>query len=343
MTMNSHCIAVPLREGEKIRKTLVEQGILRKELAISRDAENIFFPIIMDDKPEVLGYGIQERDFQVLESTTKSYRDVVDIPDELREYLPSSFDVIGSIAIIKVPEELRDYEKNIGEAIIDANKSVVTVAVDSGVEGEERLRQLSIVAGTAELNTVHREYGIELEVNPAKVYFSPRLATEHWRITEMIEQGEVVIDMFCGVGPFSILIAKHCNPKKVYALDINKTAIDFVESNIKRNKVDSVTAVCGDSKELVPELEPADRIIMNLPHSAYDFIPAALSNIKHEGIVHYYEVLPFDGIQSRSEDITALAKEHGKAIEVVKETQVHTYSPDASLYCLDIRIHKGEG
>ncbi|UCF08279.1 MAG: tRNA (guanine-N1)-methyltransferase, partial [Thermoplasmata archaeon] len=201
--MNSRCIAVPLREGEKIRKALLEQGILRNDVAITRDDEFIYFPVTAEDAEEILGYGIQERDFQVLDSTTKSYRDVVDIPEDLREHLPSSFDVIGRIAVIKIPEELMDYGKNIGDAIIEANKSVVTVAVDSGVEGEERHRQLSVVAGEADLNTVHREYGIELEVNLAQVYFSPRLATEHWRIAEMGKQHEVVIDMFCGVGPFS--------------------------------------------------------------------------------------------------------------------------------------------
>lgn len=340
--MISHCIAVPLREGENIRRVLLEQGILRKDLAISRDAEHIFFPITMDNEQEILGYGIQERDFQVLESTTKSYRDVVDIPGELREHLPSSFDVIGRIAVIKIPEELRDYEKDIGAAIISANKSIETVAVDSGVEGEERLRQLSVVAGAADLNTVHREYGIELEVNPAEVYFSPRLATEHWRIVEMVEKGEVVIDMFCGVGPFSILIAKHCNPKKVYALDINKTAIDFVARNIERNRVASLTAISGDSKELVPELGPADRIIMNLPHSTYDFLPAALSNIKHEGMIHYYEVLGHEKVKNRLDDIENVAGEQGISIKIEGEIEVHTYSPDSSLYCLDLRVHKEE-
>jgi tRNA (guanine37-N1)-methyltransferase len=340
--MNSRCIAVPLREGENIRRTLLEQGILRRDCAISRDAENIFFPISAGDEQEVLGYRVQEMDFQVLESTTKSYRDVVDLSGELRELLPSSFDVIGRIALIKIPEELMNYEKNIGEAIIEANKSIDTVAVDSGVVGEERLRQLSVVAGPADLNTIHREYGIELEVNPAKVYFSPRLATEHWRIAELVEKGEAVIDMFCGVGPFSILIAKHSYPKKVYALDINKAAIDCVGRNIERNRVVSVTAICGDSKELVPELESADRIIMNLPHSALDFLPTALSNIKHEGMIHYYEVLGHENTKSRLDDIENTSWEQGTKVKLIGEIEVHTYSPDSSLYCLDLKIHKEE-
>ncbi len=148
--------------------------------------------------------------------------------------------------------------------------------------------------------------------------------------------------MFCGVGPFSILIAKHSNPKEVYAIDINKTAIDFVERNMKRNKVDTVTAIWGDSKVLVPELESADRIIMNLPHSAFDFLGPALSNIKHEGIIHYYEVLDHNSIKSRLEDIENISGEQGIRVKLEGETEVHTYSPDTSLYCLDLKVQKEE-
>ncbi|UCF08822.1 MAG: class I SAM-dependent methyltransferase family protein [Thermoplasmata archaeon] len=340
--MNSRCIAVPLREGENIRKALLEQGILRNDVAITRDDGFIYFPVTAEDAEQILGYGIQERDFQALESTTKSYRDVVEIPEELREHLPSSFDVIGRIAVIKIPEELMDYGKNIGDAIIEANKSVVTVAVDSGVEGEERLRQLQVVAGINELLTVHKEYGMELEVEPSKVYFSPRLATEHWRIAGMVEEGEVVIDMFCGVGPFSILIARHARPKKVYALDINDSAIELARRNIQSNKVSNVTAICGDSNILVTELEPADRIIMNLPHSAYDFLPAAFSNIRHGGTIHYYEVLPPEGVRDRFADIADLAGNHDIIAMKAGEKEVHTYSPQTNLYCLDLRVQRGE-
>ena len=341
MTMNSRCIAVPLREGENIRRVLLEQGILRKDLAISKDTENIFLPV-EEDGEEVLGYAVQERDFQVLESSTKSYREVVEIPGELRNHLPTSFDVIGRVAIIKIPVELHGYAKNIGEAIIAANKSVDTVAVDSGVEGEERLRQLTVVAGKGALYTVHREYGIELEVNPAGVYFSPRLATEHWRVAQRVKVHEVVIDMFCGVGPFSILIAKHSGPEKIYAIDINEAAIDFTRKNIERNKVGSITAICGDSRELVPELEPADRIIMNLPHSAYDYMSTALTNIKPGGVIHYYEVIGHDRIKGRLDDIRSISREQGVDVELEEETEVHTYSFDSSLYCLDLRIRKGD-
>jgi tRNA G37 N-methylase Trm5 len=81
---------------------------------------------------------------------------------------------------------------------------------------------------------------------------------------------------------------------------------------------------------------------MNLPHSVFDFVSTAMSNIKHEGTIHYYEVLGDDRIRRRLEDIENLSEEHGMRVKLIGETEVHTYSPDSSLYCLDLRIEKGE-
>ena len=250
--------------------------------------------------------------------------------------------MIGKIAIIKLPEELMPYKEAVGKAILKANKSIETVANDEGVKGEERIRLLEIMAGKNQLATVHKEYGIELELDLSRVYFSPRLATEHWRVAQMVKEGEVVIDMFCGAGPFSILIAKNSRPKTVYAVDINEDAIHYLRRNIERNKVSNIKAMQGDSKEIVPELESAHRIIMNLPFSAYEFLWAALTNIKDKSIIHYYEVLGQEEKEKRIHDIMDIAGSQGIEIVILGERQVHTYSPDSSLYCLDLEIIRGK-
>ena len=159
----------------------------------------------------------------------------------------------------------------------------------------------------------------------------------------MVKEGEMVIDMFCGVGPFSILIAKHRNPSKIYALDINKDAIHYLRRNIERNKASNVDALHGDSKTLVPELESAHRIIMNLPLSCYEFLPAALSNINDGGVVHYYEVLGDDEKDDRLADVVRCAVSKGLRISELVESTVHTYSPGSSLYCFDLTFTRGEG
>jgi tRNA (guanine37-N1)-methyltransferase len=73
-----------------------------------------------------------------------------------------------------------------------------------------------------------------------KVYFSPRLSQERLRIAQKVRGGEVVIDMFAGVGPFSIQIAKKFNNVKVYAIDTNPVAIQFLKQNIALNKIENI-------------------------------------------------------------------------------------------------------
>ena len=341
--MKSHCIAVPTRKGEEVRKTLLTKGILRKNFAIARDDEFVYIPILDTKEKKVLEFEVIERDFRELQRRSKNYKDIVDVPEDVRASLPSSFDVIGRVAIIKLPDELLIYKQEIGEAILKANKSIETVVIDAGVEGKERVRGLEIVAGKMNTQTIHKEYGIELEMDPSKVYFSPRLATEHWRIAQMVEKDEVVLDMFCGVGPFSILIAKHRNPSKIYALDVNEDAIRYLKKNIERNKISNVTALQGDSKVLVPKLERADRIIMNLPFSAFEFLPIAFSNIKENGMIHYYEVLSDEKKDDRFEELVRTANVQGIRIIKLGERAVHTYSPESNLYCFDLKVDKDEG
>jgi tRNA (guanine37-N1)-methyltransferase len=337
--MKSLCIAVPKTKGEEVRKTLLDNGLLNRELAIERDGEFVYFPIIGDEKTkEPLGYKVIEKDFQILEKETQSYKELLTLPEELKSLLPTSFDVIGKIAIIKLEEELITHKETIGEALLSANNSLETVAMDRGIIGEERIRDLEIIAGKGSTETIHKEYGIELETDPSKVYFSPRLATEHWRVAETVNDGEIIIDMFCGIGPFSILIAKHRNPKKIYAIDINEDAINYLKRNMERNKVSNIETYVGDSKDLVPKLHPSDRIIMNLPHSAFDFLPYAFSNIKENRIIHYYEILDHEKKEVRWGDIQNTASRKGLKIEKIGEREVHTYSPESSLYCFDLKV-----
>lgn len=338
--MKSHCIAIPSQKGEEARKALLEKGLLRKDLAIARDDKFIYIPITEGEEKKVIDYEVIERDFRVLNKRSRNYKDLVEVPDEIQASLPSSFDMVGKVAIVKLTDDLLSFKKEIGEAILKMNKSIETVAIDAGVEGEERIRQLEVVAGKMKTETIHKEYGIELEIDLSKVYFSPRLATEHWRIAQMVKEDEIIIDMFCGVGPFSILIARHRNPKKVYALDVNDVAIHYLKRNIERNKLSNISPLHGNSKVLISNLESADRIIMNLPFGSYEFLAVALSNVKNNGKIHYYEVLNNDEKDARFEEIVKAAIDLGIRITKSGERAVHTYSRDSRLYCFDLKVER---
>ncbi|MCK4758263.1 MAG: class I SAM-dependent methyltransferase family protein [Thermoplasmata archaeon] len=330
--MRSLCIAVPRHEGETIRLNLSAGGFLRIDLRIFEKEGLIYIPVTEDPG---MDFDLTEADFEEVEQVT-SYKELADIPDELREFLPTSFDIIGDICIIKLGEELLPYSNKIGEAVLDANTNIKVVALDSGVKGEYRTRDLEIIAGENRTTTVHKEFGLRFEMDVDRMYFSPRLAGERKRISELVADGEVIIDMFAGVGPFSIMIAKHANPNIIRAIDINPEAFRYLEKNLSKNKVETVYPSQGDARDVIKGLANADRIIMNLPHSSLYFLDTGLEILHPGGMIHLYLMAENSEIDEISEKILEYARTNGYSISIENRMVVHTYSPTASLYIFDL-------
>ena len=205
----------------------------------------------------------------------------------------NSFDVVGDIAIIKLPCESAAMTQRVAKAIMSRHRNVKTVLVqESPVAGDLRLRRLRHVAGENKTTTLHRESGCLFTVDVAECYFSPRLSHERMRIAKMVETGENVINMFAGVGCFSIMIAKHSGAAKVFSIDVNPAAVKFMQENVRLNRVyGKVTPLLGDSKEIVNSRlrRVADRVLMPLPEKALEYLPCAGSALKTSGgWIHYY-------------------------------------------------------
>ncbi len=207
----------------------------------------------------------------------------------------------------------------------------------SPVEGELRVREWDVLAGNG-TETIHREYGHEFALDVAAVYFSPRLATERHRVIEQVGTDEFVVDMFAGVGPYAIPMA--ARGAAVVACDLNETAIDYLRENADRNGVtDRVTAVAGDVRETTAAYaDSADRLVMNLPHSADAFLDTAVSLAGDECVVHYYDIQheadPF------GPGVRAIREAAGDAYEVAVDTErvVRSYAPHEYNVCLDVRL-----
>lgn len=216
------------------------------------------------------------------------------LSEEEIKHLYSSFDLIGEIAIIKIPDELLDKRNEIGNAILRSVKHVRSVYMQaSPVKDAYRVREVECIAGIDDPVTIYKEHGCKFKVDVARVYFSPRLSTERARISSLVRDGETVVNMFAGVCTFSIIIAKR-NPRcKVYSIDINPDAIALCNDNAKMNKVeDRVYAILGDAREVITDmlLDRADRVLMPLPEKAREYMPYALMAVKvgHECFIHYF-------------------------------------------------------
>ena len=249
------------------------------------------------------------------------------LSEEELEIAPSSFDLIGDIAIVKIPLELKKKEKKIGEELLRF-KNVKTVLKKEGKVGEEfRVRKYKFLGGERKKETLHKEYGCRYKLNVEKVYFSPRLGSERERILKQVKDGEKILVMFAGIGPYAIQIAKNRNAE-IFSVEINPKAVKYFEENVKLNKVeDKIKIFEGDVRKVVPKLnEKFDRIIMPLPKDAENFLDLAKLVSKKNTIIHLYI---FAG--SKRETIEKI----GEKVRVVDCVECGTYSKETSRYCID--------
>ena len=167
------------------------------------------------------------------------------------------------------------------------------MAQTSPVHGDFRLRKLEYIAGENKTTTVHKESRCLFFVNVGECYFSSRLFYERMRIAKQVRKGEVIVNMFAGVGCFSIVIAKHSNAEKVYSIDINSFAVQNMQENVRLNRVyGKVMPIFGDAKEVIEKTlcHVADRVIMPLPEKTFEYLPCALLALqKAGGWIHYYD------------------------------------------------------
>ena len=223
---------------------------------------------------------------------------LVDILTEKEtQELISAFDQIGNIIIVRIPDSLISKKKIIGETLLEQVKTTKSVFFQSSpVEGDFRTRNLEILAGDDKTETEYKESGCRFIVDVEKTFFSPRLSTERERISNLVNDNETIVNMFGGIGMFSILSAK----KKsciVYNIDINPDASKLCEENTRLNKLKgNVISLNGDASDIIKnELQnSANRVLMLLPERSDEFLDSAISSLKTNGIIHYYSHIHAD-------------------------------------------------
>lgn len=237
--------------------------------------------------------------------------------------LISAFDQIGEIIIVRIPDSLLSKKKIIGKALLDDVKIVRSVfCQSSAVSGDFRTRDLEILAGEDNTETEYKEFGCRFTVDVEKAFFSPRLSTERERIANLIQNGEVITNMFAGIGMFSIMAAKK---KKctVYSLDINPIASKLCKTNIESNKLSgNVMSINGDASEIIKEqlIDKSDRTLMLLPERSDEFLQSAIDTTKDGGIIHYYSHIHAD----KKTDAGKLSEEHYRQVTPVKSEILHS-------------------
>ncbi|MFZ7138036.1 MAG: class I SAM-dependent methyltransferase [archaeon] len=234
-------------------------------------------------------------------------------PKELQQ-LYKSYDVIGDVALLRVPASIECYTELIAKTVMDTHREVKSVwRQTSSVSGNYRIRDLKFVLGKKTTQTRYKEHGCFYKTDLQKTYFSPRLSFERLRIAKLVQKAETIVNMFAGVGCYSIAIAKHSRPKTVYSIDINPLAFKYLIENIRLNKVEKIVVPFqGDAKTIIQNKlqNIADRVLMPLPELAYTYLDSAVLALKPEGgWIHLYDFV------YTKKDQNPVKKVEDKAIE----------------------------
>jgi len=340
--MEVPCVRVERERGEETRRRLADEDLLADEWQIEVAAGDLYLPVT---DPERVPEDLTVADRSVGE------RETPDTPTDLLGFEPT-YERLGDIVILD--EDDPERAREIADAVVASDIPVETVVNRaSEVKGELRVRDWEVLVGES-TETVHREYGCEFLLDVAEVYFSPRLATERHRVAEQVEAGEHAFDMFAGVGPFVVPFAER--GAEVAGVDLNERAVEYLRENARRNDVaDSVTAIQGDVRDVVsgssdvsdgvrevaPDYENwADRVVMNLPHSADEFLDSAVEVAGDDCVLHYYDIQHEDDPFGPGEAAIRDAAEPDYEVEVETRHVVRSYAPHELNVCLDVRLSR---
>ena len=324
--MSVPCVRVPTERGEETRQALAADGLLDRRYEITAAEGHLYVPVI-DPGAVPAEYEVVDRDVPARETQTT--------PADVLGFDPS-YERLGDIVILD--EDDPERARRVADAIVESDLRATTVVNRaSKVSGELRVREWDVLVGES-TETVHREYGHEFALDIAEVYFSPRLATERHRVVEQVQAGECALDMFAGVGPFAVPMA--ARGADVVACDLNPVAVAYLRENARRNGVDDrVTAVEGDVRELTDDYAGwADRLVMNLPHTAGAFLDTAVGLAGEECVLHYYDIQHEDDPFGPGTRAIRAAAEPDYEVAVETERVVRSYAPHEYNVCLDVRL-----
>ncbi len=270
------------------------------------------------------------------------------LTDEELSALPRGFQTIGDVAIIKLKPQLLENKKLIAEKYLDLLPSMKSIYLNSGrVKGQFRTpEKIEFLVGVDNPIVKHKEHGVTYKFDFTKIMFSMGNLNERKFLATLVKEDEVVVDMFAGIGYFSLPIAKHSKPKKIFSIELNPESFKYLAENIKLNHfMDTITPINGDSKIEVINLSnsglKADRVIMGVFPAPKDFIKEALTLAKVEGTTYHYEgIVDKEKYLNLFNEFKEIAEKSDFKCDLLAKRFVKSYGPGLYHVVLDIKAYK---
>ncbi len=285
----------------------------------------------------VLSSDMPETPFEQIQKHASGF-----LSESLVKNLPRKWEKIGDVLLLKIPEELSGYAEQVAQLYADVLDCKSVLQDVGGISGVYREPQVVLLYGLPDTETVHVENTVRYKLNPKRVMFSSGNMDERIRMGRVVSDGEVVVDLFAGIGYFSLPIAVHSSPQRVFSCEMNPVAFEYLKENIVLNDVTHlIRPVFGDNRKTAPQ-GVADRVIMGYLKDTWQYLPVAFNCLKdNKGILHYHETGAVGNIVKQScKRLDRFAQKKNRKITRVKSHIIKSYAPGVSHVVLDVMINE---
>jgi len=325
------------KDADEALKRVVSLGVFDKSRKVIKRQSHVEIPVIRS----VSGCEL------VMQEEPAFYRKKPDlfhalqgkIPEEFAHLIPRGWFLLGEVIVVKIHPDLRAYEQHIGQALLDFYPRCGSVLADEGILGPFREPVRRVIIGK-KTQTVHKENKVIFNLDASLVMFSPGNLMERIRMSHF-GKGEYVVDMFAGIGYFTLPMAVHSRPRKIMAIELNPNAYHYLCQNIRQNHVEEIVEpVLGDCAKVTP-VGVADRVVMGMVQVTDQYLQKGISALRPGGILHYHQTIVTSMYPAAAiRDVTQAAAALGCRAEILNHVLVKKYSPGVVHAVIDARIDR---
>ena len=246
---------------------------------------------------------------------------------------------IGNILVLD--KNFKYQSKKELNLLLDIHK-VDTIVKVKNITGQMRKPSIEVLMGD-NTETIHKENACLFKLDLAKVMWSKGNTNERQRIAKLVKPNETIIDMFAGIGYFSIPIAVHSQVKKIFSIEINPDSHHYLKENIALNKINTnagyekIEAILGDCRKVATDLS-GDRVLMGYVKTTHHFLDLAINCVKEGGILHYHETVPEKLMNTRPYERIAKSA-NDREVEILATNVIKKYSPGVVHLVVDVKIN----
>lgn len=339
-------LLVPKEKTETVRRKLLESGYLDLDRKLVFQGDFSEIPIF-----EGIASPDDFKSFPVIEQQNVDYYEHTPglkeilrghLDESKMDLLPGGWQILGDIIIVSLNMDLYYARTKIGSALLKMYPYCRSVYLDRGIHGDLRLPSRELISAKNGViypgETVHKENGCRFRLDVTKVMFSKGNLKERIRMSRL-GCGEVVVDMFAGIGYFSIPMAVHSRPVKILAIELNPESFHYLKENIGLNQVECIVEpILGDCAALTP-VAAANRVIMGYVGNTHRYLKYGITALKKSGILHYHESVPARLAPDRPiRRIRAAGAALGRNVEILNWYRVKKYSPGVWHVVIDAAI-----